>query len=65
MTFVLAGASIDLADVFAGRFDASIFNPWALAASAVLFVGSLAFSRWLKQREARREGPPEHAAPGA
>jgi uncharacterized membrane protein len=40
--------------VFAGNFDANIFNFWALVASVVIFIGSLFFSRWLKQREARR-----------
>jgi uncharacterized membrane protein YdjX (TVP38/TMEM64 family) len=54
-TFVLAGASVDLADVFAGDISPSVLNPWALAASAVLFVVSLYFSRWLKQREAKRD----------
>lgn len=56
ITFVLAGASIDLTDVFEGNFDVSVLNPWAMGASVVLFVGSLYFSRWLKRREARREG---------
>lgn len=53
-TFVLAGSAINLMDVFEGTVDASVFNPWALAASALLFVGSLALSRWLKQRELQR-----------
>jgi uncharacterized membrane protein YdjX (TVP38/TMEM64 family) len=56
VTFVLAGASVNLMEVFEGGINASVFNPWALAASAVLFVGSLYFSRWLKQREAKRGG---------
>lgn len=57
ITFVLAGASVDLMEVFAGQIDASVINPWALTASAALFVGSLFFSRWLKRRESTRQPP--------
>jgi uncharacterized membrane protein YdjX (TVP38/TMEM64 family) len=62
MTFVLAGASVDLTRVFEGGVNASVFNPWALAASVVLLVGGIAFSRWLKQREAKREAQANMAA---
>ncbi len=55
VTFVLAGASVDLTRIFAGEVDASIFNPWSLGAAVVLFVGSLALSRWFKTREAKRQ----------
>lgn len=63
VTFVLAGASVDLTRIFEGGIDASVFNPWALAASAVLFVGSLAFSRWLRKREERRQQAASAAPP--
>lgn len=52
VSFVLAGASVRIDDVFMENFRPS-FNPWALLASAVLFVVSLALSRYLKRREAR------------
>jgi uncharacterized membrane protein YdjX (TVP38/TMEM64 family) len=52
-TFVLAGASINIDDIFAGNFDVSLFNPWSLAASAVLFVGGIVVSRMLRKREAQ------------
>lgn len=51
LTFSLAGASLRLEDVLAGRFSVSALNPWTLLASALLLVGSLALSRRLKQRE--------------
>jgi uncharacterized membrane protein YdjX (TVP38/TMEM64 family) len=52
-TFILAGASVDINEVLMGRVDASIFNPWSIAASLLLFVVSLALSRYFKRREAR------------
>lgn len=52
LTFVLAGASLNIDDIFAGRFSISAINPWTLALSAVLFVAGLAASRWLRRREA-------------
>ncbi|MBC8160814.1 MAG: TVP38/TMEM64 family protein [Roseiflexaceae bacterium] len=52
LTFVLAGSSVDIDDIFAGRVSPSLFNPWALAASAALFVAGLAFARLLKRRDA-------------
>jgi uncharacterized membrane protein YdjX (TVP38/TMEM64 family) len=54
ITFVLAGSSVDLTMIFEEGYRPD-FNPWALAASAVVLVISLAFSRWLKQREAKRQ----------
>jgi uncharacterized membrane protein YdjX (TVP38/TMEM64 family) len=51
LTFVLAGASLPIADILAGRFSVSALNPWALGASAVVFVASLVLSRLLKRRE--------------
>lgn len=49
-TFVLAGASVNIDEVLMGRVSASVFNPWAITASLGLFVGSLALSRYFKQR---------------
>lgn len=54
ITFVLAGASVNINDALMGRVDASVFNPWSLAASAVLFISSLAISRFFKRREAQQ-----------
>jgi uncharacterized membrane protein YdjX (TVP38/TMEM64 family) len=51
VTFVLAGASVNLAQVFEGGIDASVFNPWALGASAVIFVVSLIVSRYVRSHE--------------
>jgi uncharacterized membrane protein YdjX (TVP38/TMEM64 family) len=53
VTFVLAGAAVSLDSILVGDFRPE-FNLWSLFASAVIFVASLAFSRYLKQREARR-----------
>lgn len=53
LTFVLAGASLNIDDIFAGRFSVAAINPWTLALSAALFAGGLAVSRLLKTREAR------------
>jgi uncharacterized membrane protein YdjX (TVP38/TMEM64 family) len=50
-TFVLAGAAINIDDIFAGNFSVSVFNPWALLASAALFVGGIVVSRVLRKRE--------------
>lgn len=61
ISIVLFGASIQIETL-----DESIspsLDPLTLAISVALFVGSLAFSRWLKQREARRN--PSHATPNA
>lgn len=48
VSFVLAGASLE------GGFDGGLprLNPWALAASVVIFVASLWLARVYKQREA-------------
>lgn len=51
LTFVLAGASLNLDDILAGRFSVSAVNPWSLALSAALFVGGLAIARLLRRRE--------------
>ena len=51
LTFVLAGASINIDDILAGQFAVTAINPWTLALSVVLFVGGLAVSRWLRGRE--------------
>jgi uncharacterized membrane protein YdjX (TVP38/TMEM64 family) len=51
LTFVLAGASLDIDDIFAGNFSIATINPWNLVLSAILFVGGLAFSRLLRRRE--------------
>jgi uncharacterized membrane protein YdjX (TVP38/TMEM64 family) len=52
LTFVLAGASLNIDDIFAGRFSVSALNPWTLALSAALFVGGIVVSRLLRRREA-------------
>ncbi|GIW02049.1 MAG: hypothetical protein KatS3mg058_3452 [Roseiflexus sp.] len=51
LTFVLAGAALDLDDVLAGRFSVSVVNPWSLAFSAVLFAGGLGVARMLRRHE--------------
>jgi uncharacterized membrane protein YdjX (TVP38/TMEM64 family) len=53
LTFVLAGASLNIDDIFAGRFAVSALNPWTLALSGALFVGGIAVSRLLRRKEAR------------
>jgi uncharacterized membrane protein YdjX (TVP38/TMEM64 family) len=53
ITFVLAGASVRIDDVFMENFRPEL-NPWTLVASVVLFVGSLLLSRYFKRREAKR-----------
>jgi uncharacterized membrane protein YdjX (TVP38/TMEM64 family) len=51
LTFVLAGASLDIDDIFAGNFSIAAINPWTLVLSAALFVAGLAISRLLRRRE--------------
>jgi uncharacterized membrane protein YdjX (TVP38/TMEM64 family) len=50
LTFVLAGAALNIDDIFAGRFSVSAVNPWTLALSAALFVAGLVVSRLLRAR---------------
>jgi uncharacterized membrane protein YdjX (TVP38/TMEM64 family) len=57
LTFVLAGGSLNLADILAGRFRISAINPWTLALSAVLFVAGIVIARLLR----RTEQEPTHA----
>jgi uncharacterized membrane protein YdjX (TVP38/TMEM64 family) len=52
LTFVLAGASLDIDDIFAGNFSISAINPWTLVLSVVLFVAGIVISRFLRTREA-------------
>jgi uncharacterized membrane protein YdjX (TVP38/TMEM64 family) len=67
ISFVLAGASVNVADVFAGTASPD-FNPWTLVASALLFVAGIGISRYFKRREAARmkastaapEAPAQH-----
>ncbi len=49
ISFVLAGASVPVDSLLQNNFRPSL-NPWALAASVLIFVVSLAFSRYLKGR---------------
>ena len=51
LTFVLAGASLNIDDIFAGRFRISAINPWTLVLSVVLFVAGLVISRLLQRKE--------------
>lgn len=51
LTFVLAGASLNIDDIFAGRFSVSAINPWTLALSAALFVAGIVISRLLRRNE--------------
>jgi len=51
LTFVLAGASLDIDDIFAGNFSIAAINPWTLVLSAVLFIAGLVSSRLLRRRE--------------
>ncbi len=51
LTFVLAGASLNIADILAGRFSISAINPWTLVLSAALFVGGIVVSKVLQRRE--------------
>lgn len=53
VSFVLAGASVPVADILGNRIRPT-FNPWSLAVSVALLIVSIAFSRYLKRREARR-----------
>ncbi len=52
VSFVLFGASIELEELFMGRLPP--LNPWALAASVVVFGISLGLSRLFRRREERR-----------
>ncbi len=63
ITFVLAGASVPIADVFQEQFQPT-FNPWSLVGAAILFVVSIGFSRWMKKREQARQAQQELALPG-
>ncbi|WP_129673317.1 TVP38/TMEM64 family protein [Candidatus Chloroploca sp. Khr17] len=51
LTFVLAGASLNIDDIFAGNFSISAINPWTLVLSVVLFFSGLLISRFLRQKE--------------
>lgn len=57
VSFVLAGASVPIADILANRIRPS-FNSWSLAVSIALLVVSIAFSRYLKRREAQEKEKP-------
>jgi uncharacterized membrane protein YdjX (TVP38/TMEM64 family) len=57
VSFVLAGASVPIADILANRVRPA-FNPWSLAVSIALLVVSIAFSRYLKRREAQEKEKP-------
>ncbi|RRR73042.1 MAG: TVP38/TMEM64 family protein [Candidatus Viridilinea halotolerans] len=51
LTFVLAGAALDIDDIFAGNVSVAAINPWMLGLSAILFAGGIAIARLLKRRE--------------
>ena len=51
VTFVLAGASLDIDDIFAGQVDVSTVNPLTLALSVALFASGLVVARLLRRRE--------------
>jgi uncharacterized membrane protein YdjX (TVP38/TMEM64 family) len=53
LTFVLAGASLNIDDIFAGRFSISAINPWTLVLSAVLFVAGIVVARLLRKADSR------------
>ena len=53
LTFTLAGASLRLEDILAGRFQVSALNAWTLLASFLLLGTSLLVSRFLKSREVK------------
>lgn len=57
LTFTLAGASLALDDILAGRFSVSVVNPWTLALSAGLFVSGVAIARMLQHREQQSLSP--------
>lgn len=57
LAFTLAGAST-------GGVARPAFDPRVLAASAALFLASLALARWLRRREARRPGGGAGRRPG-
>jgi uncharacterized membrane protein YdjX (TVP38/TMEM64 family) len=50
ITFVLAGASVQINDILNEGFRPE-FNPWTLTVAAALFVVSLGLSRFFKSRE--------------
>lgn len=54
VSFVFAGASVQVSDIVTTSFRPQ-FHPWSLAISVVLFVVSVAFSRYLKRREHRHD----------
>jgi uncharacterized membrane protein YdjX (TVP38/TMEM64 family) len=51
LTFVLAGSSLQIDDIIAGRFAITMINPATLALSAALFVGGIVISRLLRRAE--------------
>ena len=51
LTFTLAGASLALDDILAGRFSISVVNPWTLACSAGLFIAGVVIARMLRRKE--------------
>jgi uncharacterized membrane protein YdjX (TVP38/TMEM64 family) len=51
LTFTLAGASLALDDILAGRFSVSVVNPWTLACSAGLFIAGIVIARMLRRKE--------------
>jgi uncharacterized membrane protein YdjX (TVP38/TMEM64 family) len=52
IAFVSFGASIDIKELAMGK--APQFNPWVLVFGVVIFIASLAISRYFKKREAAR-----------
>ena len=52
IAFVAFGASVDIADLAQGQLPE--FNPWVLGFGVVIFVVSIAISRFFKSREAQR-----------
>ncbi|MDZ4719617.1 MAG: TVP38/TMEM64 family protein [Roseiflexaceae bacterium] len=54
LTFVLAGASLNIDDIFAGRFTISAINPWTLVLSAGLFIAGIVISRLLQRTEQKQ-----------
>lgn len=52
ITFVLLGASVPIDAVFTGNFT---LNPWTFVGAGVVFVLSLALSRYFRRREAQQQ----------
>jgi uncharacterized membrane protein YdjX (TVP38/TMEM64 family) len=52
IAFVSFGASIDIKELAMGKTPQ--FNPWVLVFGVVIFIASLAISRYFKKREAAR-----------